>query len=139
MPVGDAAQQQVTGRVAERVVDHLEAVQVDEERGDTAGGAAAKAPSIRVRNSARLASPVSESWKAWFIASSVFASVTARLTCSANALRMSWDGLVPLAGRRRTCRPTRLPTTTPFSCTGTAITAFMSARTTSGTAIGELP
>ena len=97
---------------------------------------AAKALSIRVRNSARLASPVSESWNAWFIASRVLASVTARLTCSANALRMSWADLSQR--RPSVCEATtRAPTTAPFSCTGTAMTAFTSARTTSGTAIGE--
>ena len=50
-PVGDHAQELVTGRVAEIVVDVLEAVDVDEQRGRAeAGSRAARASSCSARS-----------------------------------------------------------------------------------------
>ena len=87
------AQELVAGGVAEAVVDVLERVEVDEQdrrAGLRRGAARASACSRRSISSRRLGSPVSESWKAWWIASStVFASVSARLACSAKATSIS--------------------------------------------------
>ena len=80
-PVGDLDQQLVAGRVAEAVVDLLEAVQVEEQHGHVVVVAAARrsASASRSRNSARLASPVSASW---------YASCTS-WSCSSLRSRMS--------------------------------------------------
>ena len=63
----DLAQQVVAVGVTERVVDLLEAVEVDEEHGELGVGAlgAASARSRRSLSSARLGSPVSASCMAW--------------------------------------------------------------------------
>ena len=60
--LGDRDQQLVADRVAERVVDGLEVVEVDEQDGDGRLGRRASASSTRSMNSVRLARPVSESW-----------------------------------------------------------------------------
>ena len=92
-PPRGLAQELVAGRVAEAVVDVLERVEVDEQdRGarDSVRAARASACSSRSISSWRFGSPVSESWKAWWIASStVFASLSARLACSAKATSIS--------------------------------------------------
>ena len=66
-PRCDRAQQLVAGAVAERVVDRLEVVEIDEQRGDRGSGCGARASSIcstRSRISVRLGRPVSASWVA---------------------------------------------------------------------------
>ena len=61
-------QQLVAGRVAEAVVDDLEAVEVEEQDGEAVGGRACAAERVldAVQEAgARLGSPVSASWRAW--------------------------------------------------------------------------
>ena len=68
-PVGDRVQQAVAHRVAEAVVDQLEVVEVGEEQRDGLLRVPVRRPArstSRSRNSARLASPVSGSWYAWW-------------------------------------------------------------------------
>ena len=63
-PLGNRRQQQVADRVAERVVDVLEAVEIEEQHGDlaVAAGARGRSPARRDRRtSVRLGSPVSAS------------------------------------------------------------------------------
>ena len=82
----------VAGGVAEAVVDRLEVVEVEEEDRDAAaarGGARATAWRTRSTNSARLARPVTGSWKAWWA------------SCSSNALRSLTSR--PLSTMPRTC------------------------------------
>ena len=63
-PVGDGDQQPVAGRVAERVVDDLEVVEVEEQddRHVPVAAASRAASSTRSRNRLRFARPVSGSW-----------------------------------------------------------------------------
>ena len=99
-PRRDVAQQLVADRVAERVVDALEAVEVDEHRRrvDAPRGAAwTSICSARSMISARFGSPVSAScsawWRSWPVFSSTIRSARARpraSTCtSRNASRPS--------------------------------------------------
>ena len=82
----------VAGGVAEAVVDRLEVVEVDEDdRRARAASRRARAAACRTRsaNSARLARPVTGSWKAWWA------------SCSSNALRSLTSR--PLSTMPRTC------------------------------------
>ena len=71
-PLGDGDQEQVADAVPEPVVDELEVVEVEEQdrqaRSRPAGGPARAQPVART--AARLASPVRESWNAWWVSSS---------------------------------------------------------------------
>ena len=63
--LGDDLEQVVAGAVAERVVDHLEVVEVDEQHRDLVAAGSAISSRSRCRNSVRFGSPVSGSWCAW--------------------------------------------------------------------------
>ena len=91
----DVAQHASPAAWPKRVVDELEAVEVDEQHGDAAAGAAParrSACSRRSRNSARLGSPVSGSCSAWWASrdSASLRSETSRVTAT------TWCG-APLA------------------------------------------
>ena len=66
-PLGDGDQQPVAGAVAERVVDDLEVVEVDEEHREPGRWLARRASASRSgrSNSVRFGRPVSASWWAW--------------------------------------------------------------------------
>ena len=64
-PVGHLDEQLVAGGVAERVVDDLEVVEVEEEAGQAAGAGRNRSATY-CASSVRLGSPVSGSWLAWW-------------------------------------------------------------------------
>ena len=66
-PLGHEAQQLVTGRMSERVVDGLEVVQVNEQDGQARRRCRrTRACERRSTNRTRFASPVNGSWSAWW-------------------------------------------------------------------------
>ncbi len=82
-PLGQGLEEQVAALVAERVVDLLEAVEVEEQHGDTrsdAAGLLTSASSIRRRKRSRFGRPVSPSCRAW-------CSISPRWPCSLRVTR----------------------------------------------------
>ena len=113
--LGGGLQQAVARIVAERVVDVLEVVEVEEHDRDALAASDARASSAcwtRLRNRLRLASSVSGSWKASWrsCSSSALRSLTSRKLSARPAIAGSSSRLLPTLSS--VLRRAPLPTTT---------------------------